>query len=107
MTSSQPYELIYAPEVLQHLRAIDRKYHSIIRATIEEQLSYEPEASSRNRKPLKRASEIGATWELRFGTNNQFRVFYRTDSSIGAVYIQAIGVKVGNKLFINNEEFEL
>ena len=55
MTSEQPYELIYAPEVLQHLRAIDRKYHSLIRATIEEQLRYEPEAETRN---MERRSKV-------------------------------------------------
>ncbi|HAJ59750.1 MAG TPA: addiction module toxin RelE [Cyanobacteria bacterium UBA8543] len=107
MTSEQPYELIYAPEVLQHLRAIDRKYHSLIRATIEEQLRYEPEAETRNRKPLQRPSQIGAKWELRFGINNQFRVFYRTDASTRGVYILVICIKIGNKLLINNEEFEL
>ena len=45
--------------------------------------------------------------EMRFGPNNRFRVFYRTDPSIGEVHILAIGVKVGNRLFIGGEEFEL
>lgn len=81
--------------------------NSLIRVTIEEQLRYEPEAETRNRKPLKRPSQIGATWELRFGINNQFRVFYRTDASTRGVYILVIGVKIGNKLLINNEESEL
>ncbi|MBD2776057.1 type II toxin-antitoxin system RelE family toxin [Iningainema tapete] len=107
MTPQQPFELIYASEVVQHLLAIERKYHSQIRSIIEEQLSYEPEVETRNRKPLLRPSELGFTWELRFGSNNRFRVFYRTELSEKQVYILAIGVKDGNTLFIGGEEFEL
>jgi len=47
MTPEQPFELIYDPEVAQHLRAIDRKQHSLIRRTIEEQLRYQPEVETR------------------------------------------------------------
>jgi len=46
-------------------------------------------------------------WEIRFGPNNSFRVFYDTDPVSRKVYILAIGVKVGNRLFIGREEFEL
>ena len=35
------------------------------------------------------------------------KVFYRTDPSMHEVHILAIGVKVGNRLFISGEEFEL
>lgn len=107
MPSEQPFALVYAPIVLQHLLAISRKYHSMIRATLEEQLSDEPEVETRNRKPLKKPSQTGATWELRFGKNNQFRVFYRTNSSTREVFIQAIATKIGNRLFVGSEEFEL
>jgi hypothetical protein len=43
---------------------IERKYHSLIRNGIEEQLEYEPNVETRNRKPLKIPIKIGATWEL-------------------------------------------
>ncbi|HBL12150.1 MAG TPA: addiction module toxin RelE [Cyanobacteria bacterium UBA11162] len=107
MVSQEPFEIIYDSETFQHIVAIDRKYHSLICSTIEEQLSYEPEEETRNRKPLLQPSEIGATWELRFGPNNRFRVFYRTDLSNKTVYIRAIATKLGNKLFIGTEEFNL
>jgi len=107
MMIKQPFELIYDPEVAQHLKAIDRKHYSLIRRTIEEQLRYEPEIETRNRKPLLRPSAFGTAWEIRFGPNNRYRVFYRADSSIHEVHILAIGVKVGNRLFIGGEEFEL
>jgi len=107
MMPKQPFELIYDPEVARHLKAIDHKHHSLIRRTIEEQLSYEPEVETRNRKPLLRPSVFGTAWEIRFGPNNRFRVFYRADPSIREVHILAMGVKVGNRLFIGGEEFEL
>ncbi|MEG4495838.1 addiction module toxin RelE [Microcoleus sp. F10-C6] len=106
MTTHQKFEIIFTRPVFQHLAAIDRKYYSLIRSTIEEQLTYEPEVETRNRKPLLEPSELGATWELRFGQNNRFRVFYETNLDTWEVYILAIGVKVGNQLFIGTEEIE-
>ena len=50
---------------------------------------------------------LGTAWEIRFGPNNRFRVFYRTDASTGEVHILAIGVKEGDRLFVGGEEFEL
>lgn len=106
MTPQQKFEIIFTRPVFQHLGAIDRKYYSLIRTTIEEQLNYEPEVETRNRKPLLEPSELGATWELRFGPNNRFRVFYETNHDTWEVYILAIGVKAGNQLFIGTEEIE-
>jgi mRNA-degrading endonuclease RelE of RelBE toxin-antitoxin system len=106
MTPQQPFEIIFTRPVFQHLAAIDRKYYSLIHRTIEEQLTYEPEIETRNRKPLVKPSDLGATWELRFGQNNRFRVFYETNYEQKEVYILGIGVKVGNQLFIGTEEAE-
>ncbi len=75
MTPQQKFEIIFTRPVIQHLAVIDRKYHSLIRSTIEEQLTYEPEVETRNRKPLRPPSQLSATWELRLGSNNEFRVF--------------------------------
>ena len=102
-----PYKLVYDPKVAQHLRQIERKHHSLIRQTIREQLSYEPKVETRNRKPLERPTDLGAIWEIRFGPNNRFRVFYDTNPARHEVYILAIGVKRGSRLFIGGEEFEL
>ena len=109
MTSSkQPFDLVYDQEIRQHLAAIERKHHSLIQRTIEEQLTYEPDVQTRNRKLLSSSSVFGeATWEIRFGPNNRFRVFYRTDLSKRAVRILAIGVKRRNQLRIGGERFEL
>ena len=99
--------LIYDPEVSRHLAAIELKYHSLIRTAIKEQLEFEPERVTRNRKPLERPIELGARWELRLGPDNRFRVFYRVDVEQGQVRILAIGVKEQNWFYIAGQEVEL
>ena len=106
MNSRRAFELMYAPQVKEHLKAIERKYYGLIRREIEAQLQFEPEVETRNRNPLKRAVAFEAEWELRFGPNKQFRVFYEVDRDAGAVYILAIGVKVRDRLTIAGEEVE-
>ncbi len=99
------YDLSYAPETLDHLDAVERKYHRLIQKTIEEQLSYIPARRTRNRKPLDQPAPFEATWELRFGPDNRFRVFYEIEVQTPTVRILAIGIKVGNRLFIGGEEY--
>ena len=70
-------------------------------------MSYEPEVETRNRKPLTKPTQLGATWELRLGSKNEFRVFYRTESEDREVYILAIGIKEGNILSVCGEQLEL
>jgi mRNA-degrading endonuclease RelE of RelBE toxin-antitoxin system len=86
---------------------IDTKYHSLIRTTIEEQLAYQPDKETRNRKPLRRPSVLGTAWELRFGPGNRFRVFYSVDTTERRVRILAIGEKRDAVLRIGGEEFQL
>lgn len=107
MAKKRPFSLIYDPEVAGHLEAIEPKYHSLIRTTIEEQLQFEPETITRNRKPLLRPIDVDVNWELRFGPGNRFRVFYRVDAEQRQVRILAIAVKVGNRLFLAGEEVQL
>jgi mRNA-degrading endonuclease RelE of RelBE toxin-antitoxin system len=106
MNPSRAVELVYAPQVKEHLKAIERKHYGLIRQEIEAQLQFEPEVETRDRKPLKRAVTFGAEWEIRFGPNNRFRVFYEVDRDVGAVYILAIGIKVRDRLHIGGKEVE-
>jgi mRNA-degrading endonuclease RelE of RelBE toxin-antitoxin system len=101
------FTLNFAPETIDHLDAIERKYHRLIEKTIDEQLRYTPEQETRNRKPLERPTYFGATWELRCGVNNRFRVFYEVDATEQMVRILAIGEKKGNRLFIGGEEVQI
>src|SRR5690349_13857999 len=104
MPRQQPYELIYAEAILSHLRAIEPKYHSLIRRIIEEQLAFEPFVETRNRKPLKYSGPFGAQWELRFGPQNRFRVFYEGSLTATTVTVLAIGTKRGSRLSLGGEE---
>src|SRR6516165_10995384 len=51
MARKKPFELGYDPATREQLRAIPAKYHSLIRKVIEEQLRFQPETETRNRKP--------------------------------------------------------
>ncbi len=62
----------------------------------------QPNVETRNRKLL-RANPL-AEWELRV---DKFRVFYDMDTENETVLVKAVGVKIGNKLFIRGEEFSL
>jgi len=107
MARRQAYVLAFASEVTQHLRAIDAKYHALIREKIGEQLRFEPAAETTNRKPLRQPAPFGATWEIRFGPDNRFRVLYDIDPAAGEVRIMAIGEKQRERLFIGGEEVQL
>jgi hypothetical protein len=106
MARKQPFALVYAGEVKQHLRAIETKYHSLIQSEVEAQLLHEPDVETRNRKPLKRPIAFGADWELRLGPENRFRVFYQVNAPSREVRVLAVGVKDRNRLFFGGEEFE-
>ncbi len=107
MAKRGPFDLIYDPDVRRHLAAIEVKYHPLIRAVIEGQLRFEPEAETRNRKPLREPAALGARWELRFGPDNRFRVLYAVDADGRTVQVLAVGVKDGNRLLIGGEEVDL
>src|SRR2546423_2223183 len=87
----QGYTLAFAAEVTKHLRAIDAKYHALIQEKIGEQLRFEPATETTNRKPLRQPAPFGATWEIRFGPDNRFRVLY--DIDLEARMIQVIAIR--------------
>ncbi len=107
MARMRPFALVYDPEVKAHVRAIEPRYRGLIRMTIEEQLRFEPDKETRNRKPLQRPVAFEATWELRFGPQNRFRVFYMVSHQRQEVQILAIGTKERNRLVIGGEELKL
>jgi mRNA-degrading endonuclease RelE of RelBE toxin-antitoxin system len=69
---------------------------------IENNLRYEPNVETRNRKRLR--SNQTAEWELRIG---KFRVFYDVDDLVKIVTIEAIGLKEGNHVLFRGKEQEL
>ena len=107
MVKRKKFLLIYAPITKLHLKTIERKYYSLIRTTIEKELQFEPDVETKNRKPLKRQVTFEAEWELRFGPDNRFRVFYDIDMEFHNIHILAIGIKEKNHLFIGEKEVKL
>lgn len=106
MAKRSPFRSVYAPEVVQHLRAIDRKHHGAIRQAIVGQLSHQPELETRSRKSLRAPAPFEATHELRCGRGQRFRVFYDVDATARTVSILAIGIKEKEKLFVGSEEIK-
>lgn len=106
MVKSKQFTIVYPTEIKAHLKAIERKYHPLIRQTIKTQLQFEPDIETRNRKPLNQPAILEAEWEIRFGPNNRFRVLYEVDRSEMVVYILAIGVKERDRLLIAGKVVE-
>jgi len=89
-------------DALEELRQFRKRDSRIILDEIERQLTYQPNVETRNRKPF-RSHPLGE-WELRV---DKFRVFYDIDTENETVLVKAVGVKIGNKLFIRGKEFPL
>jgi len=104
MSPQQAYTLLYASITRDHLKYIDKKYYSLIKNMIEERLLYEPNVQNRNRKALTRTAFEEATWEIRFGPENMFRVFYDVKIDSREVHILAIGFKLRDSLYVDGEE---
>src|SRR3989442_82842 len=102
--SAESFDIVYDEEIVEHLTAIESKYHSMIRDTVEQQLTHQPDVETRNRKPLRRPSPFGATWEIRFGPDNRFRVFYKIDGGRREVQVVTIGVKERARLWVGGKE---
>jgi hypothetical protein len=106
MAKRPKFTLSFAPQAIEHLDLIESKYHGLLRRTIKEQLTHTPTEETRNRKPLDQPAPFEASWELRCGPDNRFRVFYDVDSASQAVRVLAVGVKDRSRLLIGGEEYE-
>lgn len=106
MAKRPPFTLCFAPEAIEHLDWIESKHHGLLRQTIKEQLTFTPTEETRNRKPMDQPAPFDASWELRCGPDNRFRVFYEVDSGSQEVHVLAIGVKDRERLFIGGQEYK-
>lgn len=97
------YRIEYSPDVEEHFDILSTRQQSLVFDTIEKQLSYQPTAETRNRKPM-RPNPL-APWELRIGN---IRVYYDIATSPEhVVYIRAVGIKERNIVKIGKEVFIL
>lgn len=98
-----PYAIEYSPETIGHLRALTARQRTQVLDAVEQQLRYEPNVETRNRKPM-RPNPL-APWELRIG---DLRVYYDVeDIPKPRVSIRAVGIKDRNRVLIGNEEIQL
>src|SRR5881398_3028267 len=107
MAKRRKFTLSFAPEAIEHLDRVEAKYHGLLRRAIKEQLTSTPTTETRSRKPLEQPAPFGASWELRCGPTNRFRVFCDVDSGARVVHVLTIGVKDRSRLIIGGEEYEL
>ena len=106
MAKRRQFTLSFAPEAIEHLDRIESKHHGLVRRSIKDQLTHTPDKETRNRIPLDQPAPFEASWELRCGPENRFRVFYEIDFEEGAVRVLAIGVKDRSRLLIGGEEYD-
>src|SRR5438876_9585834 len=87
--------------VIDDLRWFGKKEARWILRELEEQLSSDPLATTRNLKTL-RPNRV-AQRELRLG--GKYRVLFNVDVDAGSVDVIVAGEKRGNRLLIRGEEF--
>ncbi len=104
MPKKPSFRLIYHPNFVDHLHGIDAKSRSEVRAAIEQQLVFDANIETLNRKLLKRPLPFDARWELRCGTKNRLRVFYSVDEDGHTVSIVALGEKVREQIKIAGQD---
>lgn len=85
---------------LKRLRTYDQR--AVLDGVQGHLVEAEPDEATRNKFRLRRSSEF-ADYELRIG---DLRVFYRIEAS-GEIVITVIGIKKGNTLVVEGEQFEI
>jgi mRNA-degrading endonuclease RelE of RelBE toxin-antitoxin system len=96
------FKIRLTPEAEQDLRWFRKHERNEILDAIEAQLGYEPAVKTRARKQLR--PNQTTEWELRV---DKFRVFYDVNEQEQVVLVEAVGLKIGNRLFFRGEEREL
>ena len=94
------YRIEFSPESVDNLRFLTARQQREALDAIKEQLIYQPEVETRDRKPM-RPNPI-APWELRIGN---LRVYCRIERS--TVRVAAIGIKDRNEVRIGKEVVEI
>jgi mRNA-degrading endonuclease RelE of RelBE toxin-antitoxin system len=96
------YEIEFTDEAEEDLRWFRKNEQQEILDGINSQLSYEPSVETRNHFRLR--PNQTAEWELRLG---KYRVFYDVESVVRIISVEAVGLKIGNRLFFRGKEKKL
>lgn len=95
------YKIIFCSSFKKDIRLLGKKYRNLIITTITEQTTFEPGKETRNRKKLRQENpDEMIIWEIRFGPDNSFRIFYRIIENSREIEIIAIGIKKREQLFL-------
>jgi mRNA-degrading endonuclease RelE of RelBE toxin-antitoxin system len=94
---------IFSPDAARQLKKLRTYDQRVVLDGVQGHLvEADPDETTRNKFRLRRSSEF-ADYELRIG---DVRVFYRIEAS-GEIVITVIGIKKGNTLVVEGEEFEI
>lgn len=96
------FRIAFTSSALDDTQWFRKREQKVILDNTEEQLTYQPNVETRNRKKL-RPNQV-AEWELRIG---QYRVFYDVEADMNTVEVNTVGYKEGNRLFVRGKEYEL
>ena len=92
------FEIEFTHSARHDLKALRKFEQQIVVDGIYEQLQFEPNVETANRKRLH--PNDTADWELRL---RKYRVFYDLEEQVKMVTIRAVGLKTGNALYIRGE----
>jgi len=96
------FEISFSPSALDDIAWFSKRERVIIFDAVEDQLSYQPDVTTRNRKRL-RPNQV-AEWELRA---SNYRIFYDVTVSQQLVEIKMVGWKDGARLLVRDQEYVL
>jgi len=96
------YDIELSDTAKQDLKWFKKHEQNTILDGIDENLKYEPNIETRNRKQMD--PNPVAAWELRIG---KFRVLYNVEETVKIVSIEAIGIKIGSDFVIRGEKRDL
>ena len=96
------YRIEYAPQAKWLLRKLTARQRAIVVRQVDQQLTYDPTATTRNRKPMQDSPV--APWVLRIG---DLRVYYDVEEvPERVVRILAVGLKQRDRTVMGGEVFK-
>ena len=93
------FQIAYTDSALDDISTFRKNEQMTIFDTVDEQLIYQPDVITRNRKRLR--PNDTAQWELRI---DDFRVFYDIDFDEEKVEVKVVGLKQGAQLLVRGKE---
>jgi mRNA-degrading endonuclease RelE of RelBE toxin-antitoxin system len=97
------YRIEFTPTAREHFAALTAGERALVRDGVRAQLMHQPTVETRRRKPLRPNTLAGFRLRIR-----HLRVYHDVlEERIRLTLVQAIGVKVRNRIRVGGEEIEL